>query len=151
MSGVYIGIAIFILCTFIGFYLKRCVKKDCRCVNEYVDFLDYSLEKISHERIPPEELINKFSESYKEGWIAKTGLSPDADGKPFSSAEYKEIIDFWGSLNSTSFYELSDKFAAHRETFKTIAEKANKQSAEADKLYGKMGIIVGLLIFVLMI
>lgn len=151
MSGAYIGIAIFVLCTFIGFYLKRCVKKDCRYVNEYVEFLDYSLQKISREKIPPEELIKKFSLARQDGWIDKTRLSSESDGKPFSASEYKEIVDFWNNLNSLSFYDLSEKFSAHRENFNVIAGRMNIKGIEADKLYGKMGIIVGLLVLVIML
>ncbi len=142
MIGVCLGLIIFGLCVLVGLSLKRNAQKEYNNILEYDRFLLFCKTKMLSEKWRVDEVFSKYLADNISSYIKNIMEQKSLD---------KEVVEFWKTLGNTTYIMLEECFDNHIKIIKSRLEKAKKNYERNGQNYGRLGVIIGLLLFVLLI
>ncbi len=142
MLGVCIAIAVFGLCAYVGWACKHHAKIRCDRLQEYCDFLVVAKGRLLAEKCTIEEIFSDYVKRNNSMYI-----------KDIFAGKVKndDIVYFWKTLGKTQYSALEELFEKHALELGEKLKKGKEHYARNGSNYARLGVIVGLFLFVLMI
>lgn len=161
------AVSILIFCVFAGKYFSNKKSKKAAFYLSLCDFSGDYIKEMNFSRRPIKELLSKtyasqnFNEllkvlnekAFNENFIdLKGALCGDwQNGLNLSSGELSEIETFFSLLGTSDASSQAIECSRYLKHFETTFLESEKSDKTLGALYGKLGIIIGLIAFVIVI
>lgn len=148
LLSIFAGLCAFSACAFVGLWLKRRLVSKAEFYEDYYTYLLFASEKIGYERMPIGELNQAFFTKCDRAF--SSFLRGENPAISLSDGEIKEVEDYLAQIGTTDadtqIASLKGKCAEMKRYAEGDCVKFRKDGA----LYFKLGVLLGLVAFILL-